>query len=68
MESGVIRALKLDKGYGFLRAGGNDLFFHMTACITNFFDLKPGDSVTFETEEGPKGIRAINVEKIEKAA
>jgi CspA family cold shock protein len=63
MEDGVVRAIKTEKGYGFLRADGRDLFFHMSGCKTDFFELKPGDNVSFEIGESQKGPRAVNVEK-----
>jgi cold shock protein len=57
---------KTDKGFGFITAEGlaKDLFFHMNALVGVDFDsLREGDEVTFETEESPKGLNAINVQR-----
>ena len=51
------------KGFGFISS--NDLsesvFFHINDCET---EIKVGDKVGFETEKGPKGLKAINVKKL----
>ena len=42
-----------------------DLFFHMNEVQNaHFDDLRDGDKVEFETEEGPKGLSAVNVSKV----
>ena len=64
MEKGVVRTLIVDRGYGFVRASGRDYFFHVSQCGSDFFNMTPGDLVTFETESTNKGTRAINVTKI----
>ena len=47
---------------GLIECGGKDLFFHMSACEgVRFEELQPGQKVTFEQGEGPKGPRAENV-------
>ena len=56
----------MDKGYGFISVEGQekDLFFHMNSLVgVNFDDLREGDAVTFELENGPKGPAAVNVER-----
>lgn len=60
--TGSIKNIATDKGYGFIRAEGEDYFFHKTACVTRFDTLTQGDTVTFTPEVGPKGMRAIDVE------
>ena len=61
-----------DRGFGFItpdEGGEKDVFFHAQSLVdTHFDDLREGDKVTFETEEGPKGLSAINVTKSEEAA
>lgn len=57
---------KTDKGFGFIKSEGQekDLFFHSNSVVgTTFNDLREGDSVTFETEDSPKGKNAVNVKK-----
>jgi CspA family cold shock protein len=55
-----------DRGFGFITPdGGNkDVFFHAQSLAGVTFDeLREGDAVTFEIEEGPKGPAAVNVQK-----
>ena len=53
-----------DRGFGFITPdeGDKDVFFHAKDLIeVEFNDLKDGDAVTFDIEEGPKGPAAANV-------
>lgn len=55
---------KRDEGYGFIKPedGSKDVFFHASALVDITFDeLKEGDAVTFDVEEGPKGPAAANI-------
>ena len=55
-----------DKGFGFITAEGlaKDLFFHSKNLVGVTFDeLREGDAVSFETEESPKGMNAVNVQR-----
>ncbi|MFA6306017.1 MAG: cold shock domain-containing protein [Candidatus Gracilibacteria bacterium] len=57
---------KTDRGFGFIAGEGlqKDLFFHSNSLVgVTFNDLNEGDSVTFETEESPKGLNAVNVQR-----
>jgi cold shock protein len=57
---------KIDKGFGFIATPEleKDLFFHSNSLVGVTFDeIQEGDNVTFETEESPKGLNAINVKK-----
>lgn len=63
--TGTIKKLT-DKGFGFITGEGlqKDLFFHSNSLVgVNFADLKEGDTVSFETEESPKGLNAVNVQR-----
>ncbi|MES2930204.1 MAG: cold shock domain-containing protein [Patescibacteria group bacterium] len=63
--TGSIKKLT-DKGFGFITAEGlaKDLFFHSNSLVDVRFDeLREGDAVTFDTEEGPKGPSAVNVQR-----
>ena len=65
---GTIAKIVSDRGFGFITTGEEgqkDLFFHARTVVgdTVFDDLKEGDTVTYEVEEGPKGPAAINVAK-----
>jgi len=60
---GTIKTLT-EKGFGFIAREGEakDLFFHSNDLNgVTFNELKVGDSVTFEVEDGPKGKSAKNV-------
>jgi CspA family cold shock protein len=63
--NGTIRTLRVDKGFGFIKAeGGNDYFFHQSAIYgEGIQDLREGDSVEFEVGQGPKGPRAESVRR-----
>ena len=55
-----------DKGFGFIKPeeGEKDVFFHARSLVDVMYDdLREGDSVTFEMEEGPKGPAAVNVQR-----
>lgn len=63
MATGTVKSFNADKGYGFIeldQGGDKDAFFHVTA-IQPGERIAEGDRVSFEVEEGPKGIQATNV-------
>ncbi|MCE9549111.1 cold shock domain-containing protein [Candidatus Nomurabacteria bacterium] len=63
--TGTIKKIT-DKGFGFITGEGlqKDLFFHSNSLVgVAFADLKEGDTVSFETEESPKGLNAVNVQR-----
>jgi len=62
-SNGTIKRMVSDKGFGFVAAAdGNEYFFHQSAVADGQFDqLREGQSVTFQTGQGPKGPRAENV-------
>lgn len=62
-KNGTIKALRRDKGYGFINSeDGSEKFFHMSR-LTNisFEDLELGQVVEYMEEEGHKGIMAVDV-------
>jgi CspA family cold shock protein len=57
---------KTDKGFGFITSSelGKDLFFHSNSLVDVTFDeIQEGDNVSFDSEESPKGLNAINVKR-----
>lgn len=63
--TGTIKKIT-DKGFGFITAADlpKDLFFHSNSLVDVQFDeLREGDAVSFETEESPKGMNAVNVQR-----
>lgn len=62
MAQGIIKKKVEEKGFGFIAVeGSDDIFFHMSACNGQFNNLPEGTAVQFDTEESPKGKRAVNV-------
>jgi CspA family cold shock protein len=67
--TGIVKWFNEAKGFGFITqdGGGADLFVHFRAISGGGFKtLSEGQQVNFDTEQGPKGLQAINVEPIEK--
>ena len=67
MANGTVKWFNDTKGFGFITSEeGDDVFVHYSAIQSDggFRSLAEGDSVSFETEEGPKGLKAVNVTKI----
>lgn len=64
--NGVIKKI-MDKGFGFIALEGQkDVFFHRNSLVgVKFEELQQGDAVTFEIEESPKGLNAVNVQRAE---
>lgn len=61
---GKIEKKIVDRGFGFIKYGVKEVFFHASDCKTPFDDLNEGDDVEFELESSPKGPRAIRVELV----
>ncbi|HYA12380.1 MAG TPA: cold shock domain-containing protein [Thermodesulfovibrionales bacterium] len=63
---GVVKWFNESKGFGFItREDGVDVFVHYTDIQDDGFKtLSEGQSVSFDVADGPKGPKAINVEKI----
>jgi CspA family cold shock protein len=55
------------KGFGFITGeDGQDVFCHYSAIQTGGFrTLQDGQKVTFDVEQGDKGLRAANVVPVE---
>ncbi len=65
MSFGKVKWFNEAKGFGFITGeNGDDLFVHYSSIQGNGFkSLAEGDSVSYDTETGPKGPKAINVVK-----
>ncbi len=67
MNNGTVKWFNSQKGFGFITNdnGGDDVFVHFSAIVTNGFKtLEEGQRVTFDTERDPKDsrkIKAVNV-------
>jgi CspA family cold shock protein len=66
--TGSIKWFNASKGYGFIeRADGPDVFVHFSAIQSEGFKtLNEGQKVEFTIEQGPKGLQAANVIKLEE--
>jgi CspA family cold shock protein len=66
MTQGTVKWFNDSKGFGFITAeDSSDVFVHHTSIQgSGFKSLSEGDKVSFDTEQGPKGPKAINVVKL----
>ena len=60
MKTGKVKFFNDSKGYGFVidNESGNDYFVHVSGLID---EIKDEDEVTFELQEGKKGLNAVEV-------
>ncbi|HEX4108683.1 MAG TPA: cold-shock protein [Solirubrobacteraceae bacterium] len=67
MATGTVKWFSDDKGFGFITPDDQtpDLFVHHSTIIgEGYRSVAEGAKVSFETEDGPKGPRAINVQSL----
>jgi len=59
MKKGKVKFFNQSKGFGFIAGDdGEEVFVHISATKQ---DLQENDRVTYDTENGKKGLNAINV-------
>ena len=64
MKTGYVKLFKDGTGkgcgYGFIKpdSGGDEIFFHFSNAYPG---VKKDDRVTFDTEDGKKGLYAVNI-------
>ncbi len=61
MQTGTVKFFNETKGFGFIvnTATGEELFVHISGLVDK---VREGDTVTFETKDGKKGLNAVNVQ------
>jgi CspA family cold shock protein len=60
MNKGTVKFFNDTKGFGFIAPedGGNDIFVHVSGLTD---DIRENDIVSYEVENGKKGLNAVNV-------
>ena len=63
MSNGTVKFFNNSKGFGFIVPddGSKDVFVHQNGLTD---EITEGDKVSFDIEEGPKGLNALNVKLI----
>ncbi len=68
MDKGTVKTVT-GKGFGFISKEGSekDIFFHENSLEGDLATrkLQEGDVVTFDVEESPKGLNAVNIKLVE---
>ncbi|MEA2426206.1 MAG: cold shock protein [Thermoleophilaceae bacterium] len=67
MPTGTVKWFSDEKGFGFITPddGERDLFVHFSAITGDGYrSLAEGAKVSYEPEDGDKGPKAVNVEKL----
>jgi cold shock protein len=60
MNKGVVKFFNDSKGFGFIKDESSDkeYFVHVSGLID---EIRENDEVTFDLQEGKKGLNAVNV-------
>jgi cold shock protein len=64
MKNGTVKWFNNAKGYGFILADDveGEIFAHFSAIQSDGYKtLHAGQAVTFELNQGPKGLHALNI-------
>ena len=64
MACGKVKWFNNAKGFGFIVEDGSetDMFAHYSTIVMDGYKtLKAGQDVTFELQQGPKGLHATNI-------
>ncbi len=63
MQEGTVKFFNGTKGFGFISPsnGGEDVFVHVSGLHD---EIRENDKVSFEVQNGKKGLNAVNVKVI----
>jgi cold shock protein len=63
MNKGTVKFFNNSKGYGFIKddASDKEYFVHVSGLKD---EIRENDQVTFELQEGKKGLNAVNVKLV----
>lgn len=60
MQTGTVKFFNETKGFGFIKDdNGQEIFVHVSGLQD---EIREGDKVSFDTQQGRKGINAVNVQ------
>ena len=62
-QTGTVKFFNSEKGFGFIKHddSNKETFVHVSGLIS---DIKEGDNVEFDLQEGKKGMNAVNVKVV----
>ena len=60
MNKGIVKFFNDSKGFGFIKdeASNQEYFVHISGLVD---EIRENDEVTYELQEGKKGLNAVNV-------
>ena len=64
MKTGTVKFFNYEKGFGFITPSDSseDIFVHSSGLI---HEIRENDQVQYQTEQGRKGLNAVNVEVVQ---
>lgn len=63
MQEGTVKFFNETKGFGFIKPadGSQDIFVHVSGLVD---EIRENDRVSYEVQNGKKGLNAVNVKVI----
>jgi CspA family cold shock protein len=63
MQEGTVKFFNETKGFGFITPSNEseDIFFHFSGLTS---DVKENDKVIYDTQDGKKGLNAVNIKLV----